>query len=114
MCMCTMCMCMCMCNMCMCNMCMYAHRLGGVQKGTPLEVVASGGKLWSSCAMRCVKYDSNLRRAQPMHSGHVALRSAMSRSYAPPLWLGFGFGVGLEVRVRGQVRFRVRVRVRVS
>ena len=38
-------------------------RLGGVQKGTPWEVVASGGKLWSSCAMRWVKYDSNLRRA---------------------------------------------------
>ena len=34
----------------------YAHRLGGDQKGTPLEVVASGGKLWSNWAMRCVKY----------------------------------------------------------
>ena len=34
----------------------HAHRLGGDQKGTPLEVVASGGKLWSNWAMRCVKY----------------------------------------------------------
>jgi len=57
-------------------------------------VVASGGKLCSSCAMRWVKYDSNLRRAQPMHSGLVRGRG------------------GVRARARARVRVRVRVRAR--
>mmetsp|Transcript_41847 Transcript_41847/g.104009 ORF Transcript_41847/g.104009 Transcript_41847/m.104009 type:complete len:274 (+) Transcript_41847:981-1802(+) len=58
-------------------------RLGGDQKGTPCEVVASGGKLWRSCTMRLVKYDSNLRRAHPTQSSHARALSSTITSRQP-------------------------------
>mmetsp|Transcript_37195 Transcript_37195/g.79251 ORF Transcript_37195/g.79251 Transcript_37195/m.79251 type:complete len:261 (+) Transcript_37195:618-1400(+) len=59
-------------------------RLGGDQKGTPCEVVASGGKLCSSWPIRLRKYDSNLRLAQPTHCSKLVQRSEASTSSTPP------------------------------
>mmetsp|Transcript_57936 Transcript_57936/g.133097 ORF Transcript_57936/g.133097 Transcript_57936/m.133097 type:complete len:255 (+) Transcript_57936:170-934(+) len=63
----------------------FGSRLGGDQKGAPCEVVAFGGKLCSNCSMRFLKYDSNLRRAQPRHSSHEHARPETSTSSQPPL-----------------------------
>ena len=48
------------------------HRFVPDQNGTPLSVVAFGGKLYNSCLIELLKYSSNWCRAQMMQCSNVS------------------------------------------